>query len=266
MKKTVDILVLVSLLTLTVVNIAAAGKVMDRILKKGELVVGITGTQPPLNATTKDGKIIGFDADIATAIAMSIGVKIKFSKMAFSELLPALETGKVDMILSSMTMTLKRNVKVAFVGPYYISGKGILTKGQTIAAMQTADGLNKPEFKIAVLKNSTSQEFVEKTAPKAELVTTNSYDEALEMLFQDKINALIADYPFCAFTAFRYEDKELVAGQSKLTFEPLGIAVPEDTLLINWLQNFMMMLEGSGQMKILNQRWFQDGSWIKDLP
>jgi polar amino acid transport system substrate-binding protein len=266
MKKTVVILVLVSLLTLTVVNIAAAGKVMDRILKKGELVVGITGTQPPLNATTKDGKIIGFDADIATAIAMSIGVKIKFSKMAFSELLPALETGKVDMILSSMTMTLKRNVKVAFVGPYYISGKGILTKGQTIAAMQTADGLNKPEFKIAVLKNSTSQEFVEKTAPKAELVTTNSYDEALEMLFQDKINALIADYPFCAFTAFRYEDKELVAGQSKLTFEPLGIAVPEDTLLINWLQNFMMMLEGSGQMKILNQRWFQDGSWIKDLP
>jgi len=239
---------------------------MDRILKKGELVVGITGTQPPLNATTKDGKIIGFDADIATAIAMSIGVKIKFSKMAFSELLPALETGKVDMILSSMTMTLKRNVKVAFVGPYYISGKGILTKGQTIAAMQTADGLNKPEFKIAVLKNSTSQEFVEKTAPKAELVTTNSYDEALEMLFQDKINALIADYPFCAFTAFRYEDKELVAGQSKLTFEPLGIAVPEDTLLINWLQNFLMMLEGSGQMKILNQRWFQDGSWIKDLP
>lgn len=266
MKKTVVILVLVSLLTLTVVNIAAAGKVMDRILKKGELVVGITGTQPPLNATTKDGKIIGFDADIATAIAMSIGVKIKFSKMAFSELLPALETGKVDMILSSMTMTLKRNVKVAFVGPYYISGKGILTKGQTIAAMQTADGLNKPEFKIAVLKNSTSQEFVEKTAPKAELVTTNSYDEALEMLFQDKINALIADYPFCAFTAFRYEDKELVAGQSKLTYEPLGIAVPEDTLLINWLQNFMMMLEGSGQMKILNQRWFQDGSWIKDLP
>jgi len=266
MKKTVVILVFVFSLTLTLVNIAAAGKGIDRILKKGELVVGITGAQPPLNATTKDGKIIGFDADIATAIATNMGVKEKFSKMSFAELLPALETGKVDMVLSSMTMTPKRNVKVAFVGPYYISGKGILTKGQTIAAIQTADGLNKPEFTIAVLKNSTSQEFVVKTAPQAKLVTTNSYDEALEMLFQDKVNALIADYPFCAFAAFRHEAKGLVAGQSKLSFEPLGIAVPEDTLLINWLQNFMTMLEGSGQMKMLIQRWFQDGSWIKDLP
>lgn len=266
MKKTVVILVLVSLFTLTLVNIAAAGKVMDRILKKGELVVGITGAQPPLNATNKDGKIIGFDADIATAIALNIGVKVKFSTMAFSELLPALETGKVDMILSSMTMTLKRNVKVAFVGPYYISGKGILTKAQSIAALQDPDGLNNPDFKVAVLKDSTSQIFVEQSAPKAKLVTTKSYDEALGMLFKDEITALIADFPFCAFTAFRYQDKGLVVGQSKLTFEPLGIAVPEDTLLINWLQNFMMMLEGSGQMKILNQKWFQDGAWIKDLP
>jgi polar amino acid transport system substrate-binding protein len=266
MKKTVVMLVLVSLFTLSVVNIAAAGKVMDRILKKGELVVGITGAQPPLNATTKDGKIIGFDADIATAIALNIGVKVKFSKMAFSDLLPALETGKVDMILSSMTMTLERNVKVAFVGPYYISGKGILTKAQSIAALQDPAGLNNPDFKVAALKNSTSQIFVEQTAPKAKLVTTKSYDEALGMLFKDEITALIADFPFCAFSAFRHQDKGLVVGQSKLTFEPLGIAVPEDTLLINWLQNFMMMLEGGGQMKLLNQKWFQDGSWIKDLP
>jgi hypothetical protein len=57
-----------------------------------------------------------------------------------------------------------------------------------------------------------------------------------------------------------------VAGQSKLTFEPLGIALPEDTLLINWVRNFMIMLEGSGQMKNLNKRWFKDASWINELP
>ena len=86
------------------------------------------------------------------------------------------------------------------------------------------------------------------------------------MLLQDKIDAMIADYPFCAFTAFRNKEKGLVAGQAKLTFEPLGIAVREDALLINWLQNFMIMLEGSGQMKLLNKRWFQDASWVKELP
>ena len=265
MKKTISILALASLLAFSFVTAAAAGTSLNRILQKGELVVGITGTQPPLNATTKDGKIIGFDADIAAAIAKNMGVKVKYSKMQFSDLLPALEAGKVDMVLSSMTMTLSRNLKVAFVGPYYISGKGILTKAKTIGALQKADGLNKPEFKVAALKGSTSQKFAETTAPKAVLISTNSYDEAVEMLFQNKIDALIADYPFCAFTAFRYEDKGLIAGQSKLTFEPLGIAVSEDALLINWLQNFMMALDGSGQLKKLNQRWFKEGSWIKEL-
>ncbi len=258
MKKAILILSLTFVLAFSFVTGAPAGTSLNHILQKGELVVGITGTQPPLNATTKDGKIIGFDADMAAAIAMNMGVKVKFSKMQFSELLPALEAGKVDMVLSGMTMTLSRNLKVAFVGPYYISGKGILTKTKTIGALQKAEGLNKPEFKIAVLKGSTSQKFAETTAPKAVLVATNSYDEAVGMLFQDKIDAVIADFPFCAFTAFRYEDKGLIAGQSKLTFEPLGIAIPEDTLLINWLQNFMMALEGSGQMKIMNERWFKE--------
>ena len=212
MKKTV-VLVLVAALLLMMVNIAAAGQAMDRILKKGELVVGITGTQPPLNVTNKDGKIIGYDADIAKLIAMNMGVKIKFATMPFAELLPALKARKVDMILSSMTMTLERNRNVAFVGPYYVSGKGILTTTQNIDALQKTEGMNKAEFKVAALKDSTSQAFVEQAAPKAQLVPTKSYDVAVDMLLKGKINAVVADYPFCAFTAFRYPDKGIVAGQ-----------------------------------------------------
>jgi hypothetical protein len=46
----------------------------------------------------------------------------------------------------------------------------------------------------------------------------------------------------------------------------LGIAVPEDALLINWLGNFMMALEGSGQLRLMTKKWFEDGAWIKELP
>ncbi|MGD2097330.1 MAG: transporter substrate-binding domain-containing protein [Desulfobacterales bacterium] len=265
MRKTIFIATLVSLLVLSFVASAPAGDVLDRILKNGELVVGTTGAQPPLNATTKDGKIIGMDADIARRIADSMGVNVRFKTMPFAELLPALYADRVDIILSSMTMTPKRNLKVAFIGPYYISGKGMLTKTQTIATLQAAESLNDPKFRIAALKASTSQAFVERTAPQAKLVSAKSYDEALGFLFDDKIDVLIADYPFCAFTAFRYQEKGLVAGQSRLTFEPLGIAVKEDTLLINWLNNYMQMLDGSGQLRKMNDRWFKSSSWIKDL-
>jgi polar amino acid transport system substrate-binding protein len=266
MKKALFILTLASLLAFTFATIALAGPVMDRILQRGELVVGTAGSQPPLNATTKTGEIIGLDADISRLIARNMGVKVRFVTMPFPDLLPALESGKVDMILSSMTMTPDRNLKVAFVGPYFVSGKGILTKTQTTAALQEAAGLNRPGFTVAALRNSTSQRFVQSAAPLAKLVTTKTYDEAVDMLFQDKIDALIADLPFCTVAAFRHRDKGLVAGQARLTFEPLGIAVPEDTLLINFLRNFMGMLEGSGALKKLSERWFNNTSWISQLP
>lgn len=265
MRKTIFIAALVSLLALSFVVSAPAGDILNRIVKNGELVVGTTGSQPPLNATTKKGEIIGLDADIARLIASGMGVKVRFKTMPFAELLPALHADKVDMILSSMTMTPKRNLKVAFIGPYYVSGKGMLTKTQTIASLQAADSLNDPKFKIATLKASTSQAFVEGTAPQAKLMTAKSYDEALGLLFNDKVDVVIADYPYCAFTAFRYQDKGLVAGQSRLTFEPLGIAVKEDTLLINWLNNYMKMLDGSGQLRQMNDRWFKNSSWIENL-
>lgn len=265
MRKSIFIAALVSLLVLSFVASAPAGDILNRIIKNGELVVGTTGSQPPLNATSKDGEIIGLDADIARLIASGMDVKVRFKSMPFAELLPALHADKVDLIISSMTMTPKRNLKVAFIGPYYISGKGMLTKTQTIATLQAADSLNNSKIKIAALKASTSQAFVEGTAPQAKLMTAKSYDEALGLLFDDKVDVLIADYPYCAFTAFRHQEKGLVAGQSRLTFEPLGIAVKEDTLLINWLSNYMKMLEGSGQLSMLNDRWFKNSSWIKNL-
>jgi polar amino acid transport system substrate-binding protein len=135
-----------------------------------------------------------------------------------------------------------------------------------LEALQGVAGINQAQFKITALKNSTSQRFVEKEAPKATLVPADSYDKAVEMLFSDNADILIADSPFCALTVFRFPDKGLTAGQDKLTFEPLGIAVTEDALLINWLQNFMVRLNGSGQLKRLTEKWLKDGSWVSQLP
>jgi len=256
---------LVCVMMLSSLSMSMAGPVMDRVFKQGELVVGITGSQPPLNATTKDGKIIGMDADLANLIAAGLGVKVKFEVMPFAQLLPSLEKGKIDIILSSMTMTLLRNRKVAFVGPYYASGKGILTKSKNVAALEGKDTLNNSEYTVAVLKDSTSQAFVEQSAQKAKLFKAKSYDEALDKLFKDEVDALVADLPYCAFTAIRYRDKGLAAGEAPLSFEPLGIAIMEDALLINWLENFLDLIKQTGIHKQIHARWFKDDSWIKDI-
>ena len=132
-----------------ITTLSSPSPVLDRIQKRDMLVVGTVGDMPPFNMTSKDGKIIGYEADLARFLADSLGVKLEFKTMQFSELLPALEAGKVDMVMSSVTMTIKRNAKYAFVGPYYISGKGILTNLATLANVKGPGEIDKSEFKIA---------------------------------------------------------------------------------------------------------------------
>jgi polar amino acid transport system substrate-binding protein len=74
MKKTIILVALLSAFSLMFAMAASAGPVMDRIMKKGELVVGTSGAQPPMTATTKKGEIIGLDADISRAMADAMGV------------------------------------------------------------------------------------------------------------------------------------------------------------------------------------------------
>lgn len=266
MKKTALAAVLLVLLSLFLTINVSAGPAMDRIVEKGELVVGTSGSQPPMTAITKTGDTIGLDIDIAKAMAAAFEVKVQFKILPFADLLPALEAGTVDMVISSMTITPVRNRKFVFVGPYYVSGKGILTLSDRYAALKQANGLNSPEVTIAALKDSTSQKYSEALIPKAKLIRTGSYNEAIDLLFKKKVDVLVADYPFCALTAYRHQEKGLLAGQAPLSFEPLGIAMPEDALLVNWVQNFMVLMQGSGQLQQLHKKWLSGGKWVDQLP
>lgn len=241
--------------------------VLDRIIEKGELVVGTAGSMPPLNMTTKDGDIIGLEADLAKHIAEAMEVKLNLQAMSFSELLPALEAGKVDMILSGMTITPKRNLKVAFVGPYLVTGKAFLTKTKRIASAKKASEVNSPGTTLVALKASTSQRFVEKFIPKAKLITTKDYDAAVNLVIDEKVDALIADYPICMLSVLRYPDKGLLSLFTPITHEPIGIAVPaNDPLLVNWLENLLNSLKGSGKLEALREQWFKYNYWVDRLP
>ena len=241
--------------------------VLDRIATRGELVVGTAGSMPPFNMTTRSGEVIGLDVDLAKIISNAMGVKLRLSTMPFSELLPALEAGKIDMILSNMTITPERNMKVAFAGPYFISGKAFLTKLDTIATSKNTEGVNNSQTRLAALKGSTSQAFVEKAIPLAKIVATKDYDEAVSLVIQGKVDALVADYPVCVISVFRYSDKGLLSLITPLTYEPIGIALPaNDPLFLNWIENFLNMLKSTGALDDLTDKWFKDGSWINQLP
>ena len=241
--------------------------VVDRIVAKKELVVGTAASMPPLNMTTKDGQIIGLEMDLARLFADGMEVKLTLKPMRFNDLLPALEAGKVDMVLSGMTIVPARNLRVAFVGPYFASGKSVLTKKANVESLDEIAKMNNPEKILVALKGSTSQMFVEKLIPKAKLVLTDNYDQAVAMLKDDKAVAMVADYPICLVSVYRYPDAGLATLSKPISYEPIGVALPpKEPLLVNWVQNFLNTLEKTGGMEALVERWFKDASWINRLP
>lgn len=240
---------------------------LSRIQGKGELVVGTAASMPPMNMTTKAGEIIGFDVDLARAMAEAMKVKLRLVSIPFADLLAALEAGQVDMVVSGMTMTPERNRRVAFVGPYFLSGKSFLAKAATLNSVKGSADLNAPTIRLAALRASTSQTFVQEVLPKATLVLTKDYDEAINMVLQDKVDAMIADFPVCIFSVFRYPDRNLFALVTPLTYEPIGIALPgNDPLLVNWTQNWLRSMEATGALERTRDRWFKDASWLGRLP
>jgi polar amino acid transport system substrate-binding protein len=109
--------------------------------------------------------------------------------------------------------------------------------------------------------------FVEQVLPKANLVLADNYDQAVAMLRDDKAIAMVADYPICFLTVYRYPDGGMATLSKPISYEPIGVALPaSDPLLVNWVQNVFNFLEKTGELDALTQRWFRDTSWISQLP
>ena len=234
-------------------------------MSKGEVVVGMAGDMPPLNMKTKDGRLIGYEVDLAQAIANYMGVKLRTVTMPFNDLLPALYGKKVDMVISGMTMTPDRNLKVAFVGPYYASGKSILAKAATLAQVDAVSKIKAADVKLTALRGSTSEVFVQQTFPNVQYVPAATYDEGIKMVLDDRVHAMVADHPMVITSVLRYPD--LAGIITPFTYEPIGVAVPcNDPLLVNWLENLLKNLDAMGEMKNMKARWFESASWITDLP
>jgi polar amino acid transport system substrate-binding protein len=220
---------------------------LQRIVESGELRVGLSGNQPPLNMKNKRGEIIGLEVDLVEALARSMGLEARFIAMPFAELLSALQQGEVDMVISGMTITPERNARVAFVGPYVISGKSLLTKSKSIANVESSSSLDDPHHTYAALAGSTSEDFVNAMLPRAKLVATRDYDTAVRMVIDDEVGLSMLVTPF--------------------TVEPLGIALPaDDPLFANLVENYLHTLEGTGLLTQLKAKWFSEGSWVSELP
>lgn len=247
--------------------VAADSPVLDRVVEKRVLRVGMSGSQPPFNVKSRSGSLIGIEVDLATAIAAGLRVELEIVQKPFGELLGELDAGRVDMVMSGMAVTPERSQNVSFVGPYLMSGKSILTKSSTLAGVGDTGAINSADVTLAALSNSTSEMFAKRALPEAKLVAVADYDEAIQLLTEDKVDAVVADMPICALSIMRFPDAGFATLKQPFTYEPIGIAVPpNDPQFLNLIDNFVDAMEATGALERVRQNWLNNNSWIAALP
>lgn len=244
----------------------AEAQVLERVLENGKLRVGVSGNQPPYNTLNRSGELMGLEIDLANMLAGAFGVDVEFVRKPFGDLLAAVDASEVDIVMSGMAITAERSVKYEFVGPYMLSGKSILTNERALTAASRAE-FNRSSLKLAALENSTSQRFVERNLPEAQLVKVKDYDSGVKMVISDEVDALVADMPICMLSVMRYPDNRLATLDQPMTVEPIGIAMSaSDARLKSLIASYIDAFEGSGIMEELRAKWLEDGSWIAALP
>jgi polar amino acid transport system substrate-binding protein len=241
-------------------------KYLKKIQERNELRVGMTAKQPPFAIKTQEGKIIGYEAELAEMLANAMGVNLKIVEIPFTDLLNSLEDGKVDMVMSGMTMTIKRNMKTIFVGPHLLSGKSILFRSDFFSNTDEPQDLNNKNVNIVALKGSNSEIFVKKEIPNAVLTLALDYEEGIKMLEENKVQIMLADYPICAYTALIHPEKGLYTIDQPLTIEPIGVALPVDAAHFqNLVENFIGVLSLDGTLAEMQSYWFDSGEWIDQV-
>jgi polar amino acid transport system substrate-binding protein len=155
------------------------------------LIVGMELNYPPFEMIDVQGQPTGVSVDLANALGQSLSREVQIENIPFDGLIPALKTGKIDLIISSMTATPERAQSIGFSDPYLKTGLCLLVnKG---AGIGSASDLDSPNRTIAVKQGTTGQRYAQTHLQRARVLVLDKEDACVLEVVQDKAQAFIYD-------------------------------------------------------------------------
>jgi polar amino acid transport system substrate-binding protein len=256
-------LIVAGLTLLGSAKMADAGT-LDDIISRGELRVAVQTQGPPFSLVGAAGERTGSSVELAELMAKEMGVKITFLDFDWDGLLPALLSGKADLLVADMTPTLARAMKVAFTKPYMYTGSTVFTKGDS--KFQSIEDCKAPGTRIAVLLGATGEKEAKKAFPEAEV---KSYKGGGPLLL-DAVNNGQADCGVNDVSAVKGQATTYPAGTftivpEMLSKEPLAFPTryDEPDLLI-WMNLFLDQVTLDGRLQTNLDYWVNSDAWKKD--
>lgn len=233
------------------------------IKQKGQIVIGILGTDEPNSfIDAKSREYVGYEVDLAKAVASKLGVKPVFKQIAVAARIPELQQGHVDILAASLTHNKEREAQIAFGLTHFVTGSKVLVKASS--------GINNVSElagkKALTVKGGTQGPNLLRAVPSAEIVTFETTQQAFQALQQGKGVAYVND------EASLIDDQAKLGERAKdyrilpqnLNVEPLAFGLRKgETALKTVVDDTLRELEKSGQAEKLFQKWYGPNTKLK---
>lgn len=234
---------------------------IEQVLKRGVLKVGFS-TFVPWAMADKSGEYIGFEIDVARRLAQDMGVKVEFVPTKWSGIIPALLTGKFDIIIGGMSIKADRNLKVNFTNPYYYTGMSMVAHKELAKGFNSLEDFNKPEVVLAVRIGTTAVAAAKKYMPNAQLRQFDEESQAVQELLNGRAHAFVSEEPLPAFQALKNPDKLFLPLKEAFGRSPIGFAVRKgDADTLNFLNNWIRLVQEEGWLEERRHYWFETQDW-----
>ncbi|MED1443419.1 transporter substrate-binding domain-containing protein [Aeribacillus composti] len=232
---------------------------LQEIKDKGEITVGIMGTYAPYNFMNENKEYDGFDVDIAKELAKRLGVKVNFVAQEFSGLIPGLQKGKFDILVSQVTITDERKKQIDFTEPY------ITNKVKVIVREDNNDIKSVNDFKgktIGVGLGTNDEAYLRnELLPKVGDFKINTYDDVittLKDLDAGRIDATINNV-YALKPVIEENGYKIKAVGDPIKEDQAGVAVKKGNKeLVDALNKALKEMKEDGTYKEIYVKWFDE--------
>ncbi|MDR1745181.1 MAG: basic amino acid ABC transporter substrate-binding protein [Planctomycetota bacterium] len=222
----------------------------------GQVVVGTNAEFPPFELTDDNNAIIGYDIDIITAVGKAAGFEVVMQNQAFDTLIESLESGKIDAVISGMTITDARREKIDFSNPYYNAAQVIVVQGGVDGYTRIGDIKGK---KIGVQLGTTGAGMAEEVMGKdnPDLKQFRKYNEVFTDLRLGRIDAVVVDLPVA--NAYLRNIPGLKISSPPMSEEQYGIGVRKGNAdLLKQINDGLAAIRANGEFDKITEKWFQN--------
>ena len=223
-------------------------------IESDALRVGMSPQWPPM-IFMMDGKYAGVEADFARLLVRKFGRPLLFLPMGWEQLIPALMEGKIDLIMSGMTVTRARQMRIRFTEPYFTAKLVVAMRSEDAKKYGSREKILKTLGNVGVVPGTTGDAFVQRNLPNARRVAIAEVGYAALELKAKKIDLFMADGPAIVWLVSENE-ADLAGFWEPFSEEPLAWGVRrDDEALLNSVNRILETWKSDGTVDKVLARW-----------